>query len=78
MERGLFRNIVLKIVNFRLIPPGFDGRKRLDEMYRIKPAKVTNYEVYKADQEPNTVERKAISYLRGEASDSQIENFEDI
>ncbi len=78
MERGLFRNLVKRIVNFRLISPGFDGTRRLREMYEYKPASINQVVIYKAEAEPNTVERKAIAYLRGEGGDSQIVNFEDI
>lgn len=77
MERDLFRSLVIKIVNFRLIPQGFDGRKKLDEMLTIKP-NITAVEVYSAHKEPNTVERQAIEFLEGKGVYEDIVNFEDI
>ena len=59
----MFERLLSSLVNFRLIEPGFDGSKVLNDFYRIKPTKVI---LNKTTKQLTALDKKCVAFLMGD------------
>ena len=59
----MFERLLSSLVNFRLIEPGFDGNKVLNDFYSIKPAEVI---LNKTTKQLTALDKKCVAFLKGD------------